>query len=92
MINTKSNKTSLIQLRIDLNSKEELDKLLDNLGMTLNQAITIYLKQLLLRREIPFSISESNNKLKEKQIAYIEKLKRYNLLDEDDIPEWNTSK
>jgi DNA-damage-inducible protein J len=54
--------TTTIQTRIDAESKEQARKIFDCLGLTMSQAITLYLRQVILRRGIPFEI-EIPNKL-----------------------------
>jgi DNA-damage-inducible protein J len=52
--------TTTIQTRIDSESKEQAKKILDFLGLTMSQAITLYLRQVILRRGIPFDIEIPN--------------------------------
>jgi DNA-damage-inducible protein J len=52
--------TTTIQARIDVQSKEQAKKILDFLGLTMSQAITLYLRQIILRRGIPFDIEIPN--------------------------------
>jgi len=48
--------TTTIQARIDSESKEQAKKILDFLGLSMSEAITLYLRQIILRRGIPFEI------------------------------------
>ena len=52
--------TTTIQARIDVESKEQAKKIFDFLGLTMSQAITLYLRQVILRRGIPFEIEIPN--------------------------------
>ena len=49
-------KTSSIHIRVEPKVKEEVEKILSNLGMTSTEAINIYLKQIILNSGIPFQI------------------------------------
>lgn len=49
-------KTSSIHIRVEPDVKTEVDKILDNLGMTTTEAINIYLRQIILNSGIPFEI------------------------------------
>jgi DNA-damage-inducible protein J len=64
--------TTTIQTRIDVQSKEQAKKILDFLGLTMSQAITLYLRQIILRRGIPFDI-EIPNELTAKVLKDTEK-------------------
>lgn len=52
--------TTTIQARIDAQSKEQAKKILDFLGLTMSQAISLYFRQIVLRRGIPFEIEIPN--------------------------------
>ena len=49
-----------IQARIDPQIKEEARGVLDELGMSMSEAIVVYLKQIILRRGIPFELKLPN--------------------------------
>ena len=49
-----------VQARIDPQIKEEARGVLDELGMSMSEAIVVYLKQIILRRGIPFEIKLPN--------------------------------
>lgn len=49
-------KTSSIHVRVEPEVKENVEKILDKLGMTSTEAINIYLKQIILNSGIPFEI------------------------------------
>jgi DNA-damage-inducible protein J len=47
-----------LNINIDSSLKEETAKMLDNLGMDFTTAITVYFKQIVKKRKIPFEISD----------------------------------
>ena len=49
-------KTSSMHIRVEPKVKEEVEKILSNLGMTSTEAINIYLGQIILTSGIPFEI------------------------------------
>ena len=49
-------KTSSIHIRVEPKVKDEVEKILNTLGMTSTEAINIYLKQIILNSGIPFEI------------------------------------
>lgn len=49
-------KTSSIHIRVEPKVKEEVEAILNNLGMTSTEAINIYLRQIILNSGIPFEI------------------------------------
>lgn len=83
-------KTSSLHVRVEPEVKEEVEKILDNLGMTSAEAINIYFKQIILTSGIPFEIKipkysdEMIEAIKEaKEIEkHPEKYKKYNSVKE----------
>lgn len=49
-------KTSSMHIRVEPKIKDEVEKILNNLGMTATEAINIYLRQIILNAGIPFEI------------------------------------
>lgn len=49
-----------IQIRIDEKTKKSSKKVLDKLGLDLTSAITLYLRQIAIRKEIPFTLLTEN--------------------------------
>lgn len=49
-------KTAVITTRIEPELKAEVEKILDDLGLTISEAVTIYCQQIVLQRGIPFLI------------------------------------
>ena len=59
--------TTNLSIRIDSDLKKEADKMFNALGMNLTTAITVFVKQAVMQKKIPFEISllasEGNNKI-----------------------------
>lgn len=53
-------KTAVITTRIEPEIKQEAENILAQLGLTMSQAMTLYINQLVLRRGIPFNINIPN--------------------------------
>jgi len=53
-------KTATITTRVDPELKENIEEILSQLGMNTTQAINMFLKQLELRRGLPFDVQLSN--------------------------------
>ena len=49
-------KTDSLNIRIDAMLKKQVEKTLKDLGMNVTEAITIFLKQVVLTKSIPFDI------------------------------------
>ncbi|MBI1884346.1 MAG: type II toxin-antitoxin system RelB/DinJ family antitoxin [Chlamydiae bacterium] len=54
------NKTATIHARIEPHLKNEAEGLLHRLGLSVSQAVTIFYKQITLRRGLPFDVSIPN--------------------------------
>jgi len=54
------NKTANVSVRVKPEIKASAERVLDNLGLTITDAITIYLQQINLRQGIPFPIEIPN--------------------------------
>jgi DNA-damage-inducible protein J len=67
--------TTTIQARIDAESKEQAKKILNFLGLSMSEAISLYFRQIILRRGIPFDI-EIPNELTARVLADADKKKR----------------
>lgn len=50
------NKTATIRARIEPNLKKEAEGLLDKMGLSSTQAITIFYRQIILRKRLPFDV------------------------------------
>jgi len=78
------NKAATIQARVDPVTKSQAQQILSALGMPMSEAISVYLKQIIYHRGIPFAI-ELPNKLTEETLIKAEKgqeLHRVSGLDE----------
>ena len=53
-------KTAVITTRIEPEDKQEAEAILEQLGLNMSQAISIYIKQLILRRGLPFTVNIPN--------------------------------
>lgn len=54
-------KTAIIQTRVDPLLKDEAQKILNTLNISLSEAISIYLAQITLHKGIPFEIKIPNS-------------------------------
>ena len=83
-------KTDTLNIRIEPELKREAEKTLDDLGMNVAEAVTIFLKQVVLTESIPFNIKkpkyndETLDAIKEalEMIKNPEKYKSFNNVDE----------
>ncbi|MDP3185610.1 MAG: type II toxin-antitoxin system RelB/DinJ family antitoxin [Anaerolineales bacterium] len=53
-------KTSTLTIRLDPQLKQDTEKVLDDLGLTTTQAVTLFLKQVSLQKGLPFSVAMPN--------------------------------
>ena len=49
-------KTAVITARVEPEVKEEAEKVLSEIGLTMSQAVTLYLRQIVYQRGIPFEL------------------------------------
>jgi DNA-damage-inducible protein J len=49
-------RSALVQARVDERTKSQAQTILDALDMSMSQAINLFLKQIVLRKAIPFEI------------------------------------
>ena len=83
-------KTDTLNIRIEPNLKKEAERTLDDLGMNVAEAVTIFLKQVVLTESIPFNIKkpkyndETLDAIKEalEMVKNPEKYKSFNNVDE----------
>lgn len=59
-MNTTQIAPSYIQVRVDASTKSEAEKVLDQLGLSMSQAIKLFLKQLSIKKAVPFPLSLSH--------------------------------
>lgn len=62
--------TTLLQLRIDADTKREADALFSELGLDTSTAIRVFIKQALNKRALPFSIEAKNREQIEAETFY----------------------
>lgn len=81
--------TTLTNVRIDTQVKNEASDILSGLGMNISEAVNIFLRQVILRRGLPFQVAYPNysKELLEaaseaKKIAHDSTVKGYTDLDE----------
>ena len=81
--------TTLTNVRIDTQVKNEASDILSGLGMNISEAVNIFLRQVILRRGLPFQVAYPNysTELLEaaseaKKIAHDSTVKGYTDLDE----------
>lgn len=60
-------KNATLQIRVRSDLKEKVESVLNELGMTPSQAVTLFFNQIALKKEIPFRISlhEPNERTQE---------------------------
>ncbi len=51
-----------VNFRLDSDVKREADELFDNLGLSLSAAITIFIKQSIAHRGLPFAVCENDSR------------------------------
>jgi DNA-damage-inducible protein J len=59
------NKTATISARIDPETKREAESVFRDLGLSASQAITLFYRQVQLRRGLPFELKVPNTKTRE---------------------------
>ncbi|RAI79649.1 type II toxin-antitoxin system RelB/DinJ family antitoxin [Macrococcoides goetzii] len=61
-------KSSTITLRVDKELKEDADKVLKSLGLTISTAFDMYLQQIVLTNSIPFELKLPEDKVSKNEI------------------------
>ena len=64
--------SAMVHARVDAQTKSQAQGVLNKLGMTLSEAISLYLRQIVFRKGIPFEVKIPN----ELTIGTIEKSER----------------
>ncbi len=77
-------KTTVLQAKVDLEIKEKAQKILQELNISMSEAISFYLTQITLQRGIPFEIKIPND---ETSAALKEAHERKDLQSADSIDE-----
>lgn len=69
--------TSLVQIRMDKDLRDEANKLFDRLGMDMSTAVKVFLKKCLAENGIPFSLKVERNEYKSPEgLAALAELQR----------------
>lgn len=68
--------TTTLSIRIDRNLKEDVEELLEDLGLNLTTAITCFFKKTLDLEALPFTISRRKKSAREETLEAIEEAKR----------------
>lgn len=68
--------TTTLSIRIDRNLKEDVEELLEDLGLNLTTAITCFFKKTLDLEALPFAISRRKKSAREETLEAIEEAKR----------------
>lgn len=55
-------KTSTVFARVEPDVKEQAELILNNLGLSISNAVDIYLRQIIIKRGLPFDVSMGVNK------------------------------
>ena len=84
---------TLVNFRIDEDTKKEMEEVCNELGITMSSALNIFVKKMTREKRIPFDVSidpfysESNIKYLEKVVSNIEtgttKLEEHELIEEE---------
>jgi DNA-damage-inducible protein J len=72
--------TSVIQVRIDEETKKKADTLFANLGFDTPTAIRIFLKQSLQKRGLPFQVSEEANATSKEIENHLKEFEEWNAM------------
>lgn len=64
-------KNEVIHARISEDIKKECESILYNIGISMSQAIDLYLRQIVLKRGIPFELNEIEKETPTEELAYI---------------------
>ncbi|MDX1919484.1 MAG: type II toxin-antitoxin system RelB/DinJ family antitoxin [Candidatus Caenarcaniphilales bacterium] len=65
MAKTATTKSATIRARIEPTLKEEVDQILDEIGINWTQVVTMLAKQLRAQRKLPFDVKVPNQKTQE---------------------------
>lgn len=66
-------KNEVIHARVSKEVKQECDMILSNIGMSISQAIDLYMRQIVLKNGIPFKLDATckENETKNEKLAYL---------------------
>jgi len=77
-------KTAKVQVRVNENLKREAKKIFESLGLSMSEAINLYLAQVQLQRGIPFSVKIPNQETLEaiREVEEGKHVERFETLEE----------
>ena len=75
-------KTDTLNIRIEPKLKKDVEKTLDDLGMNIADAVTVFLKQVVLTESIPFAIRKPKFSDENDMMKNPEKYEAYDNIDE----------
>ena len=65
-------KSEVIHARVQSDIKRESDKILNTIGITLSQAVDLFLRQVVLKKGIPFKLDSEKKEINDiEKLAYI---------------------
>ena len=67
----------MVKIKIDKSLKKQAEELFKSLGMTLNEAIVLFLEQSVREKKMPFEIIEIPNKETLAAFAEVEEMKKH---------------
>jgi len=68
--------TTVLQTRVDIDTKKKADELFDSLGLDTTTAIRLFLKQSINQQRIPFEIVLPQENISEQTLTAIEEAKK----------------
>ena len=68
--------TTVLQTRVDVETKKEAEELFDSLGLDTTTAIRLFLKQSINQQKIPFDIVPPQDNFSDQVIAALEEAKK----------------
>ena len=65
-------KSEVIHARVQSDIKHESDKILNTIGITLSQAVDLFLRQVVLKKGMPFKLDSEKKEVNDaEQLAYL---------------------
>ena len=64
-------KDQVIHARISESTKRESEQILSRIGMTISQAVDLYLRQIVLKKAIPFELTAIEKEDEVEELAYL---------------------
>lgn len=63
-------KESIVQIRIDADTKKQAENLYKSLGTSLSEAVRIFVRQSIIERGFPFMVKNNHNEIKTRGRLY----------------------